>query len=259
MISTPPVPIDPPPGTPADPSPAMDAAAESAPESAPESNAPAEVAPEASGPAAEGAQAPLACEARLKALFPGLFAGPVKPIKLHVQADIQARAPGAFKKAELGAFFRRWTASRAYLHALAQSSQRFDLDGQPAGEVSAEHRQVATAELQRRRQLMDQRRHEEQAQWRERARLLREWDTTTLTRANFCALKGVPEGALDALLARAREEARAAGPQDAGRPPGRGGREGGGRREGGGGREGEGRPARPRPPGADRRPPGPRR
>jgi hypothetical protein len=33
---------------------------------------------------------------RLKALFPALFAGAPKPLKLRIQLDIQARAPGSF-------------------------------------------------------------------------------------------------------------------------------------------------------------------
>ncbi|MBS0449503.1 MAG: ProQ/FinO family protein [Proteobacteria bacterium] len=41
---------------------------------------------------------------------------------------------------------------------------------------------------------------------RERAQLLRAFETTTLTRANFCALKGVSEATLDATLALARDE-----------------------------------------------------
>ena len=41
---------------------------------------------------------------------------------------------------------------------------------------------------------------------RSRAALLRSFETTTLTRANFCALKGMKEAALEVLLVQAREE-----------------------------------------------------
>jgi len=41
---------------------------------------------------------------------------------------------------------------------------------------------------------------------RSRATLLRTYETTTLTRANFCALKGMAEPALEALLVQARAE-----------------------------------------------------
>lgn len=40
----------------------------------------------------------------------------------------------------------------------------------------------------------------------ERAALLRAYESTTLTRANFCALKGLPQAELDAALAQARQD-----------------------------------------------------
>jgi hypothetical protein len=61
---------------------------------------------------------------------------------------------------------------------------------------------------------------------RGRAALLRAFETTTLTRANFCALKGMKEPALEALLVQAREERKLAPPppdrdreRDRDRPP----------------------------------------
>lgn len=150
-----------------------------------------------------------ACTTLLQQHFPALFgpASPIRPLKLHIQADIQQRAPGVFTKAALSNFLRRYTASPAYLQALARTPQRHDLDGQPAGEVSEEHRQGARDELQRRRTEHETRRAEEDEARRGRARLLRDFETTTLTRPNFCALKGLDDGMLDALLAQAREEA----------------------------------------------------
>ncbi|WP_043817693.1 ProQ/FINO family protein, partial [Rubrivivax gelatinosus] len=107
-------------------------------------------------PAAEPAEAapraaelsPAECAARLAELFPALFAPPPKPLKLRIQADIQARAPG---------ILHRYTTSNAYLSALVKAEQRFDLDGQPAGELSAEHRELAAAEIARRRGVHEQR------------------------------------------------------------------------------------------------------
>lgn len=188
-------------------------------------------APDAVAPAAEVAQpakadvAPAATAARLAELFPALFAGAPKPLKLRIQIDIQERAPGVFSKQALAAFFRRHTGGTAYLIAVSKGQQRFDLDGQPAGELSEEHRQVAADELARRRALgkakreqADQAQHQAQQQAqqerRNRATLLRDFETTRLTTANFCALKGLPVEALDGLLARAREEAK----EDALRP-----------------------------------------
>jgi sRNA-binding protein len=172
---------------------------------------------------------PAACGARLAELFPALFVpqgapGPLKPIKLRIQADIQVRAPGLFSKRVLGIFFSRYTTSTAYLKALVNAPHRFDLDGQPAGEIAGEHRQAAGEELARRREL-HQARHaaEREAQWqaqhaaraaedaarRERANLLRAFETTTLTRANFCALKGLTDAALESALEVAWHERNA--------------------------------------------------
>lgn len=213
--------------------------------------APAVVAPAAAAPApAEGPElSPAECAARLAALFPALFGPPpFKPIKLRIQADIQERAPGQFTKKSLSLFLHRHTTSTAYLKGLVANASRFDLDGQAAGEVAAEHKAAAETELARRREIVEAKKaafreqHREQrrdqnreqqreqkrehfreqarqqrqqarevqdAEWaarRERAALLRAFETTTLTRANFCALKRIADAELDALLERARAE-----------------------------------------------------
>ena len=162
---------------------------------------------------------PADCAQQLKQLFPALFGGATKPLKLRIQVDIQERAPGRFTKPVLSAFFRRHTGSTSYLLAVSKSPHRFDLDGQPAGEITEEHRKVALDELARRRGNQDERRALEEQQRRNRAGLLHDFQTTTLTKANFCALKGVPVDELDGLLERARaefdERARQAPPRDA--------------------------------------------
>jgi ProP effector len=252
---------------------------------------------------------PTATAALLLQHFPALFTpGQAKPIKLRIQADIQLRLPGVFTKKSLSLFLHRHTTSTAYLRSLVSSPQRFDLDGAPAGEVAAEHRDAATVEVERRRAIVmakrqaerqaqrppraapegavavqpaqpgqprpdradrpprperpnrpdrpprndrpPQTRHdrpprpqrpegpaqqqqqqqqqqrppreaapapmvdpavaalsaEEQAGRRDRALLLRAWETSTLTRANFCALKRISEADLEAQLAQARQE-----------------------------------------------------
>lgn len=179
-------------------------------------------APAPAAPAqAASSDSPAATAARLAELFPALFAGPAKPFKLRIQVDIQERAPGVFSKQALSAYFRRQTGTTSYLMAVSKGKQRFDLDGQPAGELSDEHRQLAADELARRRTNVNAKRQAEGAQReleeqqrRNRAALLRDFETTKLTTANFCALKGLPVEALDGLLALAREDAK----QDALRP-----------------------------------------
>jgi ProP effector len=179
------------------------------------------------GPAPAPQADPAACAARLKERFPALFAGAPKPLKLRIQADIHERAPGEFTKQDLSAFFRRYTTSTSYLIALTKAPNRFDLDGQPAGELSDEHRRGAAEELARRRANRQAREQLEAQQRRNRAGLLYDYERTTLTTANFCVLKGVAVDELDGLLALAREERAAAPPAHvpphAGRPPRPGG------------------------------------
>jgi hypothetical protein len=56
---------------------------------------------------------------------------------------------------------------------------------------------------------------------RSRALVLRAFETTTLTRANFCALKGMNDAALEAILMQARAERgdRDGGDRPALKPP----------------------------------------
>jgi ProP effector len=164
------------------------------------------------------------CGQQLAEMFPALFTGSPKPLKLRIQTDIQERAPGVFSKQALSAFFRRYTTTTPYLIAVSKAKNRFDLDGEPAGELSEEHRQIAATELARRRQIRDARRQLEEAQRRNRATLLHDFERTTLTPANFCALKGIAVEQLDGFLALAREEAqeraRNAPPPNRDRPAG---------------------------------------
>jgi len=167
------------------------------------------------------------CAQQLAQMFPALFSGPPKPIKLRIQNDIQERAPGVFSKQALSGFFRRYTTTTSYLVAVSKATHRFDLDGQPAGELADEHRQAALTELARRRAIRDSRRELEETQRRNRATLLRDFQGTTLTPANFCALKGIAVDELDGLLALARQEAEERvnvrpGPPSAARPHRRG-------------------------------------
>ena len=189
---------------------------------------------------------PAACAELLKRHFPALFTGPPKPLKLRIQQDIQQRTPGVFSKGSLGAFFRRYTGSTGYLIALGKASQRFDLDGQPAGDLSEEHRGLARDELARRRQLgrerdqlvqaqqqavQAQQQAEQQAVQAEllqarqaRLALLRDFERTTLTLANFCALKGLTPETLTPQLEQAKREVAEAPPprpfDDRSGPPG---------------------------------------
>jgi rSAM/selenodomain-associated transferase 1 len=224
---------------------------------------------------------PAAVASLLAQHFPALFgAGRALPIKLRIQADIQIRLPGVFSKKSLSIFLHRYTTGTPYLKALATAEQRVDLDGTPAGEVAEEHRVAAAQEVERRRAMFAERRNAERALAqearqaageqarkernaqqaarhaahnhaeaegrRQRANLLRAFETTTLTPANFCALKGLVEAELQTQLTLARQEREQrppeAPPRPNARPPQRDGR--GPRAEGRPG--GSGRPG-PRP------------
>jgi ProP effector len=181
--------------------------------------------------------APAECAALLAQHFPAVFGKEVhRPLKLRIAADIQQQLPNTFTKRALSAFLHRHTTGTPYLKALANEPNRYDLSGAAAGEVSAEHRQAAADEVQRRRAMQQQRRTgaietqrkaelaQREADGKERAaraRLLRAFETSTLTRANFCTLMGVADGELDTLLAQARDERQrhaAAQPPAAPRP-----------------------------------------
>jgi ProP effector len=188
-------------------------AADAAPESSPVAAIAPEPLPEAASAAVEqpaGNAAPVAqedCGPQLKTLSPALFSNPPKPLKLRIQADIQARSPGMFTKPQLSAFLRRYTGSHAYLNALVKATHRFDLDGNPGDELSEEHRTAAGEELARRRANTQARIALENEQRANRATLLKEFEANTLPTAEFAAAKGVPEAELEPLIARARKEA----------------------------------------------------
>lgn len=206
--------------------------------------------PATAAPAGSASRSPDEVAAALKALFPAVFASRSKPLKLRIQADIQARAPGEFSKAQLSQFLRRHTGSTTYLVGITQAKTRFDLDGQPADEITDEHRSVAREELARRRGLQQERQALEDQQRRNRAQLLYDFERTTLTEGNFCALKGVSAEELPGLLEIARKERAERPPEprrDGPRPPQRDGRKPGpDRRNAEPGRRGP-RPQTPKP------------
>lgn len=153
------------------------------------------------------------CAAQLAHLFPALFGSGPKPLKLRIQADIQERAPGVFTRQALSAFLSRYTGSTAYLIAMTKSTHRFDLDGAPSGDISEEHREAARVELARRRANAQANADLAEQGRRKRAALLHDFQATTLTPPNFCALKGIAPAELDRLLDIARREAQERRPE----------------------------------------------
>lgn len=72
-----------------------------------------------------------------------------KPLALRIDATIRERFPELDRKA-LRSAMHTHTASTRYLKAVERSAQRFNLDGEPAGEVTDEQRAHASATLKER-------------------------------------------------------------------------------------------------------------
>ena len=139
---------------------------------------------------------PAACAALLAERFPALFAaGRPLPIKLRIQADIQQRAPGVFNKKSLSVFLHRHTTITAYIKALLAAPHRFDLDGQPAGEIAQEHRDAAVAEIERRLAIVQARRVAEREAQRQAAMARRGAPTAPVAPGAAAAEGAAAEGA----------------------------------------------------------------
>jgi ProP effector len=85
------------------------------------------------------------------------------PLALGIHKTVKERKPDLEAPA-LRSAMRIHTASTRYLKALVTGKERFDLDGQVAGEVTEEQREVASAALlERFKKAAERRKAEEQA------------------------------------------------------------------------------------------------
>lgn len=98
-------------------------------------------------PAAKPALEPRALLQQLQAASPTFR--DCKPLALRIDATILERFP-QFERKVLRSALRMHTASTKYLKAVERSAERYDLDGQVAGEVTEEQRQHASALLKER-------------------------------------------------------------------------------------------------------------
>lgn len=93
-----------------------------------------------------------------------------RPLALGIHKTIKERLP-EIDAQQLRSALRMHTASTRYLKSLAQGGSRFDLDGMPAGEVTAEQQQQATDALRERfKKKAEQHRQEQLAQQQEKQR-----------------------------------------------------------------------------------------
>ena len=90
--------------------------------------------------------------AHLAEVFPQTFVlekhRPHRPLKVGIAADISARCP-AVERHVLGAVLSVYARRVMYLQSLAAGAARVDLDGNPAGEVTARDAEYAAAKLAR--------------------------------------------------------------------------------------------------------------
>lgn len=90
-----------------------------------------------------------------------------KPLALGIHKVIMERQPELTKE-HIRTALRIHTASTRYLKALSQADQRYDLDGQPAGEVSSEQREQALGVVKERiKKANERRKAEEEAKQRQ--------------------------------------------------------------------------------------------
>lgn len=93
-----------------------------------------------------------------------------QPLAIGIHKTIKERLPD-LSKDQVGRALKIHTGSTRYLKSLARAEQRFDLDGNPAGEVTAEQREAAAKLVkerfkkaaERRKAEDDKRKAEEQA------------------------------------------------------------------------------------------------
>ena len=84
--------------------------------------------------------------ALLASTWPRCFSAPIsgrRPLKVGIGKEIAAATEGAITPEELDAALRLYVTHKGYLRKLREGVQRVDLDGNPAGTVTAE--QAATA------------------------------------------------------------------------------------------------------------------
>lgn len=111
------------------------------------------------------AAAALATLATLASAFPVFRA--CQPLAIGIHKALRQRLPD-LPDADLRQALRRHTTATKYLKAVANGTTRFDLDGNPAGEISAEHRQDALSALKERfRKAAERQREEQQARERQ--------------------------------------------------------------------------------------------
>lgn len=95
-----------------------------------------------------------------------------RPLAIGIHKAIKARLPD-LNDAQLRFALKSHTASTRYLKALANGDTRFDLDGNPAGAVSPEQRQLALDGVKERFRKAAERKKAEQQEKERQEKLLK--------------------------------------------------------------------------------------
>lgn len=92
-------------------------------------------------------------------MYPKTFStyeGRRRPLKIGIREDLNKALDGAITEVELQKALACYTSNRVYRARLRQGAVRYDLNGEPAGTVSAEHAigdaRGASLELERTKQ-----------------------------------------------------------------------------------------------------------
>lgn len=103
--------------------------------------------------------------------FPLCFSaeGEARPLKIGIFADLVARIQGedSLSKTQLRSALRLYTSSWRYLYGIKLGAQRVDLDGNPCGELEAQHVEHARKQLEEAKARVQQQRAAQQAKKRE--------------------------------------------------------------------------------------------
>jgi ProP effector len=74
-----------------------------------------------------------------------------RPLKIGIHHDIAAQLGGTISPRVISAALRVYVSNGKYLKARITGAERVDLNGMPAGTVTAEHADIAKAQYERRR------------------------------------------------------------------------------------------------------------
>lgn len=133
---------------------------------------------------------------QLAALYPQLFGAQFLPLKRGIFQDLLAAHPDAFEREALKAALGIHTRSTRYLQCVAAGLQRHDLQGQPVEPMAPEHVHHALLETYRRRQG----RGPEDLAAKLRARIVRNFEASGLTREEYAERVRTRDEAANALL-----------------------------------------------------------